>query len=512
MDELFYSSGQIGSELNVSPARVRALCLHGLITAEQTEGGQWRVPARELARLKRDGVPPLPRPLPDADAAPARNGRPPYGHPALLAERSSRVVSAAEELAVMESRLKQRRLERDLSEEEDWFQQRDEQKTQRAAEQREIEQRRQAEAEAERKRHDRDNRWLRYAMNGIPGEVRGEVEAQMHEQVLAALDHVRLTEPEDVVQRLVDAAFHKVLQPWRRRKEVARAIEDARRSLPSQMIGYSWKPTTWEAQARAAAAKALENVRPDASYQEMCSVAHAAVQPVMVSFRAHEAAVADQELRQRVIQSTSWPRELTEHGRELASKAISDAIAKLPQGTPCLKLEAARDEALKPFHKAIAEAHAEQRAQQEAQARRQQDLANRETVLRCTSSKFPYDLPKEEREAALVAVRKALDQVPAGTDMNRLEAARDKALQPFLEAHARRKRTAPLIEAGLREVLPSIRKLEADWAFDKSAVAIDAELQPLIRKRLEGEISGSESVEEIAKRVRRLVQQVLDIR
>jgi len=512
MEELFYSSGQIGSELNVSPARVRALCQHGLIAAEQTEGGQWRIPARELARLKRDGVPPLPRPLPDADGAPARNGRPQYGNPALLAERSSRVVIAAEDVAVAESRLKQRRFERELSEEDDWFVQRDDQKAQRAAEQREIEQRRQAEAEAARKHQNRDNRWLRYAMNGIPAEVRGEVEAEMHAQVLAALDNARLTEPEDVVQRLVDAAFHKVLQPWRRRKELARAIEDARRSLPSGMTGYSWEPTTWETQARAAAAKALEGARPDASYQEMCSVARAAVGPVIVLFRAHEAAVADKELRQRVIQSTSLPRELDEYGRELATKAISDVIAKLPQGTPRPQLEAACDDALKPFHEAIAKAHADERARQKTEAARQRDLANRETVLRCTSSKFPHDLPKEEREAALAAVRKALDQIPAGTDMNRLEAARDKALQPFLDAHARRKQIELLIEAGLREVFRYIRKLEAEWSFDKSAWQLDAELQPLIRKRLEGEISGSESSEEIAKRVRRLVRQELDIR
>jgi excisionase family DNA binding protein len=67
MATMFYSTGQAACELSITQDRVRQLCEAGAVTAEITSGGQWRVPKAEIDRLKRDGLPPVPRPLPGAD-------------------------------------------------------------------------------------------------------------------------------------------------------------------------------------------------------------------------------------------------------------------------------------------------------------------------------------------------------------------------------------------------------------------------------------------------------------
>lgn len=71
MERLFYSTGQVAQQLGVTLPTVRALCENGVIEAERTPGGQWRVRASEIERLKRDGLPPVPRPLPIEAALPA---------------------------------------------------------------------------------------------------------------------------------------------------------------------------------------------------------------------------------------------------------------------------------------------------------------------------------------------------------------------------------------------------------------------------------------------------------
>src|SRR4051812_115444 len=60
----FFSTGQAAQELGTSIPKVRALCETGMIEAEVTPGNQWRVPVSEVERLKRDGLPPIPRLMP----------------------------------------------------------------------------------------------------------------------------------------------------------------------------------------------------------------------------------------------------------------------------------------------------------------------------------------------------------------------------------------------------------------------------------------------------------------
>jgi excisionase family DNA binding protein len=445
----YFTTGQAAQQLSTSQAQIRALCESGAVEAKTTPGGQYRIPAGELERLKRDGLPPIPHPLPDESRPMARNGRARLGN-LLLAAPSGEVVSAVEEVTITERQLEKRRLERALEEEEDWFRARADQQAQREAQQREADRRRQDAADAERRRRERDNGWLKHAMTMVPFDARCQVEQDIHDQVQAALDKVRLGELDTVARRVVDATVARVLKPWRRSRDIAQAIEDARRSLPFEMRGSSWKPTTWESKACQAAAKALEGVRPDASYYEMWAVAREAVKGGIATFELHQAAEA--------------------------------------------------------------KSYAEQRALQEAAERSRQDRDNREGLLRYPWLQFPYGMPDAYRQAAIAAGRKAFAELPEGTAERDLKAARDRAIKPFLDAHARRKRKEELITVGLQQILPCIQRLEEEWDFDETAWTLSREIWEPIRAGLNTELVGDETQEQVAQKVRRLVRKELDIR
>src|SRR5579864_2993520 len=103
MEPLFYSTGHAARELGISQARVRDLCRNGAIEAEMTDGGQFRIPREILEKLKREGILPMPKPMPNgkpvATVIPAPGRR---SHPALLAAPSEEVIDSAEEVVCLE--------------------------------------------------------------------------------------------------------------------------------------------------------------------------------------------------------------------------------------------------------------------------------------------------------------------------------------------------------------------------------------------------------------------------
>ena len=75
-DQFYFSTGKAALEVGASQDTIRALCNSGAIRAVPTNGRQWRIPAREVERLKREGVPPVPRPMPgDGSASRAGSNR-----------------------------------------------------------------------------------------------------------------------------------------------------------------------------------------------------------------------------------------------------------------------------------------------------------------------------------------------------------------------------------------------------------------------------------------------------
>ena len=114
MIEVYYRTGQVAKLLKVSSYHVRQLCESGLIEAEFT-GQQWKIPAREVERLRKQGVPPLPQlsedegeeapqPPTNYDVADASNG---------FRDGPSRaVIQSVEQVAITENRLKRAGLKR----------------------------------------------------------------------------------------------------------------------------------------------------------------------------------------------------------------------------------------------------------------------------------------------------------------------------------------------------------------------------------------------------------------
>ena len=59
MPETCYRTGQAAKLLSRSSYEIRRLCEAGLIDADYS-GKQWRIPAAEVERLRKDGVPEIP--------------------------------------------------------------------------------------------------------------------------------------------------------------------------------------------------------------------------------------------------------------------------------------------------------------------------------------------------------------------------------------------------------------------------------------------------------------------
>ena len=95
--QIMYRVGQAGKDLGVRSYRIRRLCETGRIDAEFS-GKQSQIPAAELERLNRDGVPPAPKII-DSDEVETSHGpnARENGTPTLLSEPSPEMIAAAEE-------------------------------------------------------------------------------------------------------------------------------------------------------------------------------------------------------------------------------------------------------------------------------------------------------------------------------------------------------------------------------------------------------------------------------
>ncbi len=215
MESGFYSTGQVARQLGVSPAQVRSLCENGVVAAETTPGGQWRVPAYEVERLKRDGFPPIPRPMP-IESGPAPNGRPARKDQEPPAGPSAEVVSAQDQVAITRSALEKRRIDREIEEAEDWFRKRQRQQEAAAL----VERKKDEAIVAEQRRRRWMQGWMRYALNSVPYGARGEVEIEVHGEVEAALSKLQADEPEAILRPLVDAAVRRALRPWQHKQDL----------------------------------------------------------------------------------------------------------------------------------------------------------------------------------------------------------------------------------------------------------------------------------------------------
>jgi excisionase family DNA binding protein len=359
MAESYYRSGQAAKQLGVSSHHIRRLCEAGEIAAELTHGQQWKIPASEVARLKKEGVPPIPQKIDreeDLEEPPERAGADvPKG---LYAFPSQEVIEAAEEVKITENRLRKRRLEREVEETEDWFRERE---RQQAAE--EAEERQQAEAACvEQNRREWLHGWTRYALDSLPAAVPREVQLEVHAGVQATLANIEFVgHPQPLTQRLVDAAVAKALHPWKRKKDIQRAIEWAMGRLPYELRSRSenagLKQRAWEA-----AVAATGRLPEQASYSEMETAATQAVQPMIREYNHQDA--CQKILAWMHVSDASWDEQ------QEAKEAVQEALDALPIGATQKQLEQAKETALAPLVARIARRKEEERVKADQEIKR----------------------------------------------------------------------------------------------------------------------------------------------
>jgi excisionase family DNA binding protein len=357
MNHLFYSTGQVARQLDTSLAAIRALCENHVIAAETTAGGHWRVPAAEVERLKRDGLPPIPRPLPTESARPARHGTVTRQEDPDFLEESDEVAFAADQVAISRSRLENRKIDRELEETEDWFRER--QRQEAAAEEAERQKREAKEAEQRRQRW--VQRWTEYALNSLPYGARREIELEVHTAVQDALDVLQPSQSDAITRRLVEAAVHKALGPWNKKKETETALEAGMSMLPWDIQNRSeWAP--WKQHAREAAVAAMRKLREEASYNEKQTAAVQAVQPVIRQYEHHQAC-------HRIVAGI-YMFDATLEEQEAAKEAVRKALADLPVDAGPKQLETVKETVLAPYKAAVAARKEKARLESEQQARR----------------------------------------------------------------------------------------------------------------------------------------------
>jgi excisionase family DNA binding protein len=339
MEPLFYSTGQVARELGTTLATVRTLCESGVMASETSPGGHLRIPEAEVKRFKREGLPPIPRPLP-VGSPPSNGTNGSLGCPELPAKLSDEVALAADRVAITRSALEKRRIDRDLEETEDWF--RDRRRQQEVAE---AAERQLAEARsAEQRRQEWMQNWTKYALKSVPSSARGEVEIEVHAAVHAALSKFQTCQPDAITRPLVDAALHRALQPWTRKQELESALKSAMNRLPWDLRNSSehasLKQRAWEA-----AVEAVRRLREEASYREMETATVLAVQPAV---REYEYQQACQRIIGRVIIFQA-----TREEEEAARKAVRKALAGLSMDTSPKELEKVGETVLAPHKAAV---------------------------------------------------------------------------------------------------------------------------------------------------------------
>ena len=381
MKQNFYRTGQAGKQLGISSYRIRQLCESGLIPdAELTEGGQWLVPASEVEKLSKEGVPPTPKTVDTAGAAASGNSaaRSRRNANPLIAKPSTDAVDAAEDSFISERKLvadthelARMRVRKEAFELGDWFELREQAKIQRELEEdrrreeyedRQIQQRRAELAAEEQERF--TAKWISHALTTYkPADAPADFALLIQDDLLSTLAKLRPTTSDSVVEAFVKASIASSLRPSRAAEErsqakrvaVTRALSD----LPLQM---GWDDE-WTAKARKAASDAVGAAREDATASDLVGMAKLAVSPLIAQYR-------HQEKIHSALDSVRLA-EASYDDQQDAREAVAAALVGLPTGAGDREIAQAKEKAIGPIRDRIA-ARLQQEQQQRQQRRQQQ--------------------------------------------------------------------------------------------------------------------------------------------
>jgi hypothetical protein len=514
--QILYRVGQAGKDLGVSSYRIRRLCETGLINAEFT-GKQWEIPAAEIERLKRDGVPSAPKIVDtEEETSRAPNAK---ATTALLGDPSPEMIAAAEEaemsgqqLTVAKNKLEQNKVRREQVEIEDYFA--DRQKRLQEQEAEEI-RRYEEELEADARSRDKEaaaqnrqaffSRWIEYALRRKPYNAPDEVELDIHAEVLTALVKLDANERDFVVQRLVDAAVERGLKTWKAGEVKRHAIEDAISQLPV-LMKYD---QVWKAQAAKIAREALKDVNVSVSKEEMAALARTALQPLTREFE--HAGKIEEAVNSVRVNGANYD-ELRE-GQEL----VREALSNLPSTASNRQIAEAKEKALAPVSARVVE----RIAREEAERQRKEVQRQRERVLSSISWRLPREISDEDEKTAIAEINKALNALPADASERDMEEARDEIVEEYQGAYKEKARRAEkkteqarnkanLVQYGLSQIHPYAERLLRQFDYDdgESVWSIGSRVRSEVQKTLEEELNGRETEPEVARIVREVMREI----
>ena len=476
-NELFFRSGQAAKELGISSDHLRALCKAAKIRAQLTEGGQYRIPQSEVERLKREGVPAAPRPLPAAPSEPGPHARP-ARHPGLLASPSPDAIDSAEQVFKLENEVKIVDLRRRKEEGQDWFRERSQKQIAREAQhERELLLQREAEERAE-ERKTWEALWIAHALEQVPALAPESLRLEVHRRALDALQLVKPGDLESLVSQVACAAAAAALEPWQLEERRNEAVKNASSGFGSPWSSYD---DVWVARAAEAAREVVTLLPASAPDGEMKAAAMRSVQPLYSQYR-HEQRCATLLARTKLLK---MPSAMTTTDEQEIVDAMNAALRPFGPTSTDHQVQSALDAVIEP----VVRTHAAKKTRAE--------------VLGGVSFQLPLSLlwlPKKRDEI----VAEIEDAVPAGGTRAQMEHARDRILNRVRQVDA-------LVEAGLNAIPRAVERLAREYELGEPPATIAYRLKDPVREELWDDLEGTESTDQAEQLARRLVRDELDI-
>jgi hypothetical protein len=359
---IWYTLGEAEKATGIQRTRLDHACRVGRLPYRRSETGARLLSHDVVEKLRKEGLKSFPRPY-DPIASSNEQVASPAGvtqgmGPTAQRERVEQKRGELEEMRIDRDLRQQREKERQEKAErrvaaaaERQAQAEEHAQAQRQRQQIRLEEARQAEAreqaaletEARHRRHQWEICWLDCALKLLPSDVPHSFELDVHQVVADLLPKLDAQQPEQLTKRLIQAAIDRALQPWHRRKEIEKIIEQARNQLPPLVRSWTSAPNEWDARAMRAAADAIAQLGDETPLAEIRAAAVEAGNKVRAEYEAWKASEDHRLACEQIVQ---WVYDGD------AREAVRQALEKLPVGATRTKMENARDAALAPFRAA----------------------------------------------------------------------------------------------------------------------------------------------------------------
>jgi hypothetical protein len=360
---VWYTLGEAQKATGIQRTRLDHACRVGRLPYRRSETGARLLSHDVVEKLRKDGLKGFPRPYDpisssiehEASSSGATSG----AGPTAQRERVEQKRGELEEMRVNRDlqQLKEQERKEKVERRAAAAAERQAQAEERAQAQRQrqllrLEEAHQAEAreqaaretKARHRRQQWETSWLDCALKLLPSDVPHSLELDVHQAVAELLPKLDAQQPEQLTKRLIQAAIDKALQPWHKRKEIQKIIEEVRKQLPLLARSWSSTPSEWEARAMRAAADAIAQLGDEASLAEIRAAAVEGGNKVLAEYEAWKAGEDHRQACKQMVQRV--------FDGEDAREAVRQALEKLPVGVTRAKMENARDAALAPFRAA----------------------------------------------------------------------------------------------------------------------------------------------------------------